>query len=172
MAHGEDALVALIRTRSTALVRYAFLLTGDPHEAEELAQDALVTVCAGRGRRAAPEALEAYVRTVMLNRVIDQSRRRIRWARLLPKVAAPTSVAPPDDAVATSTDIRTALRALSPRQRACVVLRFYEDLPVRDIAARLGLTEGTVKRHLFVAGRQLMALLTARTMGDGDGERV
>jgi RNA polymerase sigma factor (sigma-70 family) len=54
-----------------------------------------------------------------------------------------------------------ALRSLSPRQRACVVLRFYEDLPVTEVAARLGCSEGTVKRHLSDAMTRLADLVTS-----------
>lgn len=62
-------------------------------------------------------------------------------------------------------DVANALARLSPRQRACVVLRFYEDLPVRDIADQLGCSEGSVKRHLSDAMKRMAATLGALEKG-------
>jgi RNA polymerase sigma factor (sigma-70 family) len=159
VADWEGALAELARVRGPALTRYAYLLTGDLHEAEELVQDTIVSVFVGRGRRAEPKAAEAYVKAAMLNRVIDSSRRRRRWTRLVPRLVPVAVVESPEDAVLDGSDTRAALQALSPRQRACVVLRFYEDQTVPAIADRLGVSEGAVKRHLSDATRRLAPLL-------------
>lgn len=165
----EQALTGLIQARGTALVRYAYVLTGDEHEAEELLQDTVVRVFAGPGRRVEPEALEAYVRAAMLNRAVDLGRRRQRWTRLLPRLASPpTPSRSAEDAVVAVSAARAALRRLSPRQRACVVLRFYEDEPVRGIADRLGMSEGTVKRHLADAAERLRRTLAPTNEGGED----
>ncbi|MCF2533368.1 RNA polymerase sigma factor [Yinghuangia soli] len=171
MADWEGTLAELARARGPALMRYAYLLTGDLHEAEELVQDTIVHVFCGRGRRAEPEAAEAYVRAAMLNRVIDGGRRQQRWRRLVPRLATAPELASPEDAVPDGASTRKAIRALSPRQRACVVLRFYEDQTVPAIADRLGLSEGAVKRHLSDATRRLALLLGPLAYGD-DAEGV
>ena len=69
------------------------------------------------------------------------------------------SVADPADEIVTRDAVRAALGDLSPRQRACVVLRYYDDLTVADIAATLGLAEGSVKRHLSYAMARIAARL-------------
>lgn len=170
---GHDALAGLVRARGTALVRYAYLLTGDPHTAEELVQETVVRVLAHRtGSRAEPEALEAYIRTAMLNLVIDRGRRRQRWLRMLPRLASHNAAAASaEDEVVPASEARAALQLLSPRQRACVVLRYWDDEPVHAIAARLGLSEGTVKRHLADAAARLRAALAPTTEGGDDARR-
>lgn len=65
----------------------------------------------------------------------------------------------PADEVAARSDVRAALGRLAPQQRACVVLRYYDDLTVSEIADRLGLADGTVKRYLSVAVGRLETLL-------------
>jgi RNA polymerase sigma factor (sigma-70 family) len=164
----EESLAELVEARGTALARYAYLLTGDEHDAEDLVQDVIVRVMAGKGRHTGPAQLEAYVRTAMLNRVIDQSRRRKRWTGLLPRLAQSPVQESPERAVLDASVAREALRALSPRQRACVVLRFYDDEPVSAIAARLDMREGTVRRHLADASARLRRVLTPEREGCGD----
>ena len=65
-----------------------------------------------------------------------------------------------DDRIAVAIEVRRALATLSPKQRAAVVLRYYEDLSVVDIAAELGCAEGTAKRHLANARAKLALKLT------------
>ena len=71
MADWEDALVELLQTRGVTLMRHARLLTGNDHDAEDLLQDALVRVFASHRRGTDPEETEAYLRTVMVNLVLD-----------------------------------------------------------------------------------------------------
>ncbi|MER7821690.1 SigE family RNA polymerase sigma factor [Streptomyces sp. NPDC096097] len=144
----HDVAGELLQIRGSALKRYGYLLCGDPAEADDLVQDALVRVFTQPRRSWDVESAEPYVRRVMLNRYLDQHRRRVRWTSLLPRLATPTSAVDFAAASGTRMDIVSALAALSPRQRACVVLRFYEDLPVAEVADRLGCSAGTVKRHL------------------------
>ncbi|MET9293652.1 sigma-70 family RNA polymerase sigma factor [Streptomyces sp. NPDC003077] len=158
MAGWDEALTALVRVRGVALRRYAYVLTADDQAAEDLVQEALVRVFARR-RVVEIEAVEAYVRAVMLRCYLDGYRRRQRWRRLVPRLATPEADGGGIAEVPGQVDAAAALGALSPRQRACVVLRFYEDLAVGDIAARLGVAEGTVKRHLADAMARLTPLL-------------
>ena len=157
MSSWEDVLDDLVRHRGGALVRYATLLTGERREAEDLVQDALVKAF-GQGRPLRdPAAAEAYVRRAILTIFLDATRRRRRWsgvAHLLvddregPYLAAGDRI-----------DVRHAIATLAPRLRACVVLRFYDDLTVPQIARDLDLAEGSVKRYLSDARHRLEPLL-------------
>ena len=161
---GESAwapvLDRLVRERRSALVRYAALLTGgDLRDADDLVQEALVRVFSrGRPLREVAAA-EAYVRQAILRVFVDGYRRRQHWQRLRPLVAAPDAVASGTSAAETGIDVRAALATLRPRPRACIVLRFYDDLTVPEIADRLGLAPGTVKRYLSDATEALEVLL-------------
>ena len=160
----KQILAELIDGRGAVLKRYAFLLCGDDAQAEDLVQEALVRTLARPLRGSRPGSAEAYVRVVILNLFIDGTRQRSRWRRaallLGPAEATPDSA----DALAARDAMLAALRALPPRQRACVVLRYYEDLPPAAVAAALGVAEGTVKRYLSEA----MPLLAARLSGADD----
>ena len=139
MTSWEEALEDLVRTRTSALVSSAFLLTGDLAEAEDLVQDALI---AAYTRRRGPDdvrSAEAYVRRTIRNTYIDGFRRRKRGATVRHLHVAPESQPPSDvatvDHVPARLDAQRALALLSPRERACVVLRFYEDMTVPQIAS-------------------------------------
>jgi RNA polymerase sigma-70 factor (sigma-E family) len=148
MARWEQVLAELVRTRHGALVNYAYLLSGDRREAEDLVQDALVRTFA-RGRDGTePASAEAYVRRAILTTYIDGFRRRKRWASVRHLFADDDAQAGPERDVADRMDLEAALAALSPRQRACVVLRFYEDMTVPQIGDELGVSAGAVKRYL------------------------
>lgn len=153
-------LTDLASTRLGSLKLYAFLLCGDNSQAEDLVQEALVRAFARPLRAPKPGAAEAYVRVTMTHLFIDGVRRRSRWDRAAPLVAAADTAADPAGQVLDRGVMLTALKDLSPRQRACVVLRYYEDLPVAQIASALGLGEGTVKRYLSEAMTRLAASLS------------
>ncbi|MEV8098296.1 SigE family RNA polymerase sigma factor [Kitasatospora sp. NPDC085879] len=167
----HDVAGELVQVRGSALKRYGYLLCGDRTEADDLVQDALVRVFARPRRGWSVESAEPYVRRVMLNRYLDQHRRRARWTSLLPRLATPASTGDFTAASGHRMDVVGALDTLSPRQRACVVLRFYEDLSVAEVAARLGCSAGTVKRHLSEAVARLGKVLVLTSLdGDGHGE--
>ncbi|MFG2488884.1 RNA polymerase sigma factor [Streptomyces virginiae] len=167
----HDVAGELLQARGPALKRYGYLLCGDRAEADDLVQDALVRVFAQPRRSWDVESAEPYVRRVMLNRYLDQHRRRARWTILLPRLAAPNSTGDFTTASGDRIDIASALDTLSPRQRACAVLRFYEDLSVAEVADRLGCSAGTVKRHLSEAVTRLGKVLVLTNLeGDGHGE--
>lgn len=148
MADWEHVLDALARERGPALVRYAALLTGGTAEAEDLVQEALVRAF-GQGRPLREtRAAEAYVRRAILTVFLDGYRRRRRWSGLRHLLVQPEVLDGPEDASASRADVHAALATLRPRLRACVVLRYYDDLTVPEIADRLGLSDGTVKRYL------------------------
>ncbi|WP_420113894.1 sigma-70 family RNA polymerase sigma factor [Pseudactinotalea sp.] len=155
----DDALAEFVRDRGAALLKHATLLVGSRRGAEDLVQDALVKVFATRrGRVRDLDSLEAYVRRTVLTTFLDSYRRHRRWVKVRHLFADP-DIGPPDDDVAGAVDVTAALRTLSPRERACVVLRFYDDLTVPQIADELGLAQGTVKRYLSDATHALAATL-------------
>ncbi|MFF4893014.1 SigE family RNA polymerase sigma factor [Micromonospora chersina] len=133
-----------VRTRSMVLLRAAYLLTGDRHAAEDLLQEVLEQVYVRWRRvRGSPEA---YARRALVNRSINRWRRRAR--RPEQALGDHDGVARDHaDAVALREVVVGALRALPARQRTAVVFRYLEDLPIADVAAAMGCSEGAVKSH-------------------------
>jgi len=161
----EQTLAGLASGRGAALKRHAFLLCGNDAQADDLVQEALVRAFTRPLRVPRPDAAEAYVRVIVVNLFIDGARRRSRWSRVAP-LLRPAGVAPdPADQVSDRDAMLSALRSLSPRQRACVVLRYYEDLPVAEVAAVLGVAEGTVKRYLSEAMSRVAVRLSSAESG-------
>ena len=159
MGWGED-LGALAAQRGPALVGYAFLLTGDLDRAEDLVQEALVRAFSRRAsERNDVEWAEAYVRRVILNTFLDGYRRGQLWRGVRHLLTDSTSREGPAVAIQARIDVRAALLQLPPRERACVVLRFYEDLTVPGVAERLGISAGTAKRYLSDGLSRLERLL-------------
>jgi len=163
MSTWSRALDELVRERGPALFGYAYVLTGNSADAEDLVQTALVrTFRTGRASQGI-DSTHAYVKRAITTAFIDNGRRaNARPQRALGDAGDPalTSSAPhPDhaDAVVTSVDFHKAILALPPRERACIVLRYLEDKPVGAIAAELGLATGTVKRYLSDAVSTLRA---------------
>lgn len=162
MARWEPILDEVMRTRSARLLAYARLLTGDDAEAQDVLQDALVRAFS-RGRAFDNANLaEAYVRKAIPSVFIDGIRKRRAAERAHDKdvVLGGHHVLDADREVVL--DVRAALAALPPQERACVVLRFYDDLTVPQIAAQLKLAEGTVKRYLSDASGRLARILGER----------
>lgn len=171
MAAWQGVLDELLRDRRPALVAYASLLTGDRGAAEDLVHDAILRTF-GRPRSLPNvNAADAYVRRAIASISIDRVRSRRRWL-----TAAPRLVAGPDqqlDDVPVRLDACAALRTLPRRQRTCVVLRFYDDLTVPEIAHQLGLSDGAVKRYLSDGIHHLNALLgTTAEVGDATSAPV
>jgi len=159
MSDWATTLDTLLRERGSALFGYAYVLTGSAPAAEDLLQDALVrTFRTGSGSRGLDSA-HAYVKRAIATAFIDQGRRSAARPRTVTNAgleAAPT----PDHAAASdaATDLHAALLTLPPRERACVVLHYLEDLPVARVAAELKLAEGSVKRYLSDGVNRLRAL--------------
>lgn len=125
------------------LCRLGFLLTGDPAQAEELAQDALVRTWRRWRLVGRPDNPETYARKVLVNRHRSLLRRALVEARhqYRERPDQGYSDAPREDALV----LWAATRRLPPRQQAVLVLRYYEDLSEADIARVLGIPAGTVK---------------------------
>ena len=107
--------------------------------------------------------------------MIDRSRRDGTWRRVRHLAVAPSSVDSSNAATDERLDLLERIRALPPRQAACIVLRYYEDLTVDRVAAVLGISSGAVKRYLSDGLRGLSSSLdpagtrTARTGGENVG---
>jgi RNA polymerase sigma-70 factor (ECF subfamily) len=148
------------------------LLCGSPGDAEDLVQEALIRVFTVIRRPATADQdvgagrEEAYVRRAILNLYLDGYRRRRRWAAIRHLVGQQDTTAGPEFAGPERLDVGHALDALAPRQRACVVLRYYADLSVQQIADDLGVTTGTVKRHLHDASTRLAVSLAPSIEGE------
>ncbi|WP_315987104.1 SigE family RNA polymerase sigma factor [Actinomadura sp. HBU206391] len=130
-------------TRSPALMRLAYLLAGgDQHAAEDLLQIALAKTAA---RWAGVGNPEMYVRRVMYRQQVNSW--RLRWRRRETQVAVLPDEARGDDtpALDLKVTVRGALARITPRQRAVLVLRFFEDLPEAEVARMLGCSVGTVR---------------------------
>lgn len=154
----DDLMAELVRERGGALGAYAYLLTGNTRDAEDLVQDALVKTFV-RARALDLRSAEGYVRRVMVTTCIDGQRRRRQWQNVRHLFAKDEGVDGQADRVDARQDVQAALDELSPRQRACVVLRFWDDLTVPEIAGRLDLADGTVKRYLSTAVSRLAQVL-------------
>lgn len=146
-----------VAARSAALVRSAWLLTGDEGRAQDLVQTALVKTWSRWGRLVRQDAPEAYVRRVMLSTYLTWSRRR--WRGELPVETLPERgwAGDPYAAVDLRQPLLAALRELPPRQRAVVVLRYFDDLTEVQTAAVLGCSVGTVKSQASKAIGRLRA---------------
>lgn len=155
----RDVLSELLDTSADRLAAYGYLLTGSQHSGEDLVQDAIVKVFVRHRRLDGVRAAEAYVRAAMRTIHVDHMRRETHWRRLAPRLVD-RAEAPDASAVFADHDqIGRALASLAPQERAVVVLRFYDDLKVADIAAQMHLAEGTVKRYLSNALDKLAGVL-------------
>lgn len=150
----RQAFDALVEVRAASLLRTAYLLTGDWGTAEDLLQTALVKTWFKWDRLREKDAAESYVRQVMARTYATWWRRK--WRGELATGELPDVPARDDyDDVDARHALRIALAELPPRQRAIVVLRFYEDLSEAQVASLLGCSVGTVKS---TASRALVRL--------------
>jgi RNA polymerase sigma-70 factor (sigma-E family) len=150
--HGTADFRAWAAVARPRLRRTGYLLTGDWHLAEDLTQETLLRMYAAWGR---PEAVDAYARTTLVNlhrQLLRRPSRRERVTDRLPEVAVSDRHEHEDRQV-----LLAALADLGPSQRTIVVLRYWEDLPVAEVAALLRIREGTVKSQ---ASRALAFLRT------------
>jgi RNA polymerase sigma-70 factor (sigma-E family) len=156
----DDEFAELVHASWASLYRTAYLMLGDASEAEDLVQTALAKTYANWRKVQSLEAAPAYARTTLVNTALSwfrkKSWRNERPTEVLPERAGANHTEHDHAERATVLD---ALALLAPRQRAVVVLRYYEDLSVAQVAAALGVTEGTVKSQTSAAIDRLRTLL-------------
>ncbi len=141
----EDRLDRLLAERGDHLLHAAIALTGSRQDAEDLLQAAVERLLRRRRR---VDDLEAYLRRALYNLAVDGWRRRGAWHRrrnLLPSLPGDGIGPDPVSMVDLRDALVRALRELPPRQRAVLVLRYWEQLTQAETAELLGCSEGTVK---------------------------
>lgn len=141
-----------------AAYRLALAILGDELEAEDASQDAFTLAWRQRASLRDLDKFEAWFSRILINICRDRLRRKTR-ARHIVNAAAPEPVADPARAALDRDVLGRALAALTPDLRVVVVLRFWMDLSVGDIAERLGIPAGTVKSRLHSSMRQLRSAL-------------
>jgi RNA polymerase sigma-70 factor (sigma-E family) len=153
----ESGFDDYVRRHAQRLCRSAYLLTGDRHLAEDLVQAALAKAALRWDRVGAQGDPAPYVRTVLVRTAIAWRRRR--WHGEVPTSPLPERSAPEQGATSDRRDLHHALLQVPARQRAALVLRFYEDLSVADTAQAMGCSVGTVKSQTAKGLAHLRALL-------------
>ncbi len=142
----EEEFAEYFAARRDAVRRTAYMLCGDWHRADDLAQTAFVALHRRWKKIRDRAATDAYVRKTLVRASIDESRRpwRREWqTETLPEPADDTPGL--DDLVATREDLLAALKEVPPKQRAVLVMRYFEGLDVTSAAKALGCSEGNVK---------------------------
>ncbi|HEX4816462.1 MAG TPA: SigE family RNA polymerase sigma factor [Nonomuraea sp.] len=155
---GFDGFVA---EQTDALLRYGYVLTGNPHDAADLVQEALVRLCGAWSRVRRKDSPYSYVRTTMARLHISVWRRRRReHLTREPPDRVHHETFPPDE----EHGLWEELAALPRRQRAVLVLRYYEQLSDAEIAKVLGISPGTVRSQAFRGLAKLRSSLSSAPM--------
>lgn len=147
-----EAIVAVVQPSAR---RIALVLCRDPVEADDLTQDAILRLIRRPPKPLTQEVARAWLRTAITRLFLSGKRRLARETKAFIRLHAHASEAAAPDARRPSDDVMRALERLSPKQRACVVLRYLEDLSEHDVARALGMRHGTVKAHLAKARARL-----------------
>lgn len=158
---GDERFDAFFREHHRGVFRFACQVLSDPTDADDVTSEVLVAVYL-RWQRGRVDDPRAYLRRAVVNRVTSGFRRLAVQRRYLAAQPAPDDPRQQrafDERLAQSDQLRRALARLPVRQRAAVVLRFYEDLSEADTAAAMGCSVGTVKSQVHHGVARLRALL-------------
>ncbi|MEU7869207.1 SigE family RNA polymerase sigma factor [Dactylosporangium sp. NPDC049140] len=153
MTDRDTAFAEYFAARSDAMRGTAFLLCGDWHRAEDLTQAAFTKLYLAWHRVSRHEVLDGYVRRTLVRTYLDE--RRLGWWRRVRTSDTPPEPAVVDTGPEERVAVLAALTSVPPRQRAVLVLRYWEDLSVDETAELLGCSAGTVKSQ---AARGLQTL--------------
>ena len=161
---GADALVAaLFAAEATRLVSLARFFVDDRTAAEDLVQEAFIRLSRSSGRIRRGGNPAAYLRSIVINLARDHNRRGLVSLRHRPPAVLDEPSAEETAAARESrSEVVQALRQLPHRQRDCLVLRYYLDLPVEQIATTLGISPNSVKTHLQRGMRALASTLEVK----------
>ena len=147
----RDALVAaLFDQEGTRLVRMARLFTDDRNAAEDIVQEAFIRLHRAAHRLKDPEKAAPYLRSIVVNLARDHNRRGLMSLRHQEAMISDAVPEMPEDLAIANDEHRAIveeLRELSPRQRDCLLLRYYLDLTEVEIADVLGISSNSVKTH-------------------------
>jgi len=164
-----EGFEAFVTARGDALIRLAFLLCGDTHDARDLVQEVLIKTHRHWDRVAATDLPEAYVRKILIH---EHASWRRRWYRRNVVAVGDVPDTPLDGGQSALPD-RSAwwqlLSTLPRRQRAVLVLRYYEGLSDSEIAVVLQCSDGTVRSHASRALATLRARNDLATIGATNG---
>jgi RNA polymerase sigma-70 factor (sigma-E family) len=164
MGNDED-FAEYVGARWGSLYRLAYLLAASPTGAEDLLQTTLEKAYASWGRIGRMEYTDAYVRRMLVNTMVSSRRRA--WTRERPSEELPETAADPAEVLVLDRHLFWPLVcALPDRQRAVIVLRYYEDLTEAQIADVLGCAPGTVKSQASAAIGALRRALAAAGVGE------
>lgn len=142
-------LASLFDAEAASLTRLARFYVDDTTAAEDLVQEAFIRFARSSGRLRDQDRAAAYLRSIVINLARDHNRRGfVSWRHRPPAHPDAPSAAETAEVRAEREAVISALRALPRRQRDCVTLRYYYDMPVAEVAATLGLSVNTVKTHL------------------------
>ncbi|ACY96570.1 SigE family RNA polymerase sigma factor [Thermomonospora curvata] len=147
---------SFVTSRAQSLLRYGYVLTGDPHDAADLLQESLVRLRAAWPRVVNKRDPESYVRTIMARQHIGVWRRR-RRERPVGELPEAGYIERGLERAEHDPRLWDLLTALPRRQRAVLVLRYYEDMSDEEIAATLGISRGTVRSQAARALDKLRA---------------
>ncbi|MBN1172344.1 MAG: SigE family RNA polymerase sigma factor [Micromonosporaceae bacterium] len=153
----ESEFAEYFSARVVPMRRLAYALCGEWHTAEDLVQAAFIRLYRNWGRTRS-ETIDAYMRKILINVYLSDRRTRSREVTVI-EVPDSADLSRADSEV--RLDLATALAKLPKRQRAAVVLRYLEDLPIAEVAVLLNVAEGTVKSQAFRAVNALRAALGA-----------
>lgn len=162
----DEEFTEFVDSAWAGLYRTAYLMVGDHGLAEDLVQTALTKTYGAWGRVRDRAAAPAYARRTLINTAASWFRRR-DWRAERPSEHLPEAARVEDGELRST--VMTALAALPPRQRAVVVLRFYDDLSVAETARLLGCAEGTVKAQTHSALKTLRVRLGDAVIPEGAG---
>jgi RNA polymerase sigma-70 factor (sigma-E family) len=164
----EDEFVAYVAASSAYLRSTAFVLCGDWHRADDLLQVTFLKLYRVWPRLVRRGELDGYVRRMVVRAFLSENRRKWRSREHLPG-ELPDATAAPESDHAQRLAVRAALGGVPPKQRAVLVLRYWDDLSVEDTAAALGCTAGTVKSQSARGLATLRKLLDPHQLGHFPG---
>lgn len=170
MAANGPSFEALVEVWTPALMRLAWRFTREGEEARDLVQAALADAWERREALRNPEVAGLWLRRILVNRAINLHRRRRLWGAVLgflgrgddgQELEPPASDTPADVALDRARRMRTverAVAALPARQAAAITLRYFDGLPLAQVADAMGIDVGTTRVHLYRALKKLKAL--------------
>ena len=160
MRGDREAFTSLAADVADRVYGLAYRILRDPHRAQDAAQQALILAWRDLPKLHDPERFEAWLHRLVVHACYAEARGERRWTGKVRLISTETPLAPdPARAVVDRDSLESAFRRLTPEQRAVVVLHHHLGYPLTEIAATLGIPEGTARSRLHYAVRQLRTVL-------------